>query len=357
MSDQPRFCQYCGTRLNPDWVFCENCGKPVPGGEPQIPPSWLAEPENTEPVAPQPAVPPPAAPPAAVMPPPPPPVQRVYQPVPPVQRAAPASPGKSGSKVWIIILIVALAACCCLTAILGFVFRDKWLPEDVMGMLATPTSPAAQPVAPIQPQAATQAPVQPGQSQVQYQDDFSSSNDLWNGFDDSDAYSGFSEGGVYAIAVRVPSMEIYAYPDVNAGRTLDDVTVNVSAYKVEGAGDWGIMCRYVDMNNFYRVAIDDGWFAIYKVINDEVTYLTNPEWIESNALDPNGYNNGQIPISLTCNGDQIHFETDGYLMYDVRDDSLPAGDIRIYAGSYDTVGDVEGNYIKVLFDNFSFTAP
>lgn len=349
MTDQARYCLYCGTQLNPEWVFCENCGKPVPAGAVPPPPPPPQEPVRTAPtpVAPQPPVP--QTPPAPVAP-----ARPVYAPVPP---AAPPAPKKSGSKVWIIILIVALAACCCLTAILGYVFRDKWLPENITGLLATPTSAVVQPVAPIQPQSPTVAPVQSGHSTVQYQDDFSRSNDMWNTFDDADAYSGFSEGGVYAIAVRTSNMEIFAYPYVDAGRTLDDVTVNVSAYKVEGEGDWGIMCRYVDLNNFYRVAIDSGAFAIYKVIDNEVTYLTSPEWIESNSLDPNGYENGQIPISLTCSGNQIHFETDGYTMYDVNDDSLPSGDFRIYAGSYDTVGDVEGYYMKVLFDNFSFVAP
>ncbi len=357
MTDQARYCLYCGTQLNPDWVFCENCGKPVPVAAVPAPSTPLEEPVRAAPAVVQPPTPTPPVPPAAPVPTPPQPVYPPVLPARPVYAPVPPAPKKSGSKVWIIILIVAIVACCCLTAILGFVFRDKWLPEDITGLLATPTSAVVQPVAPIQPQFPTAVPVQSGQSMAQYQDDFSSPNDLWNGFDDADAYSGFSEGGVYAIGVRTSNMEIFAYPYVDAGRTLDDVTVKVSGYKVEGEGDWGIMCRYVDLNNFYRVAIDSGAFAIYKVIDNEITYLTSPEWIESNSLDPNGYENGQIPISLTCSGNQIHFETDGYSMYDVTDESLPSGDIRIYAGSYDTVGDVEGYYVKVLFDNFSFVAP
>lgn len=29
MNQQPKFCEYCGTPLNPDARFCSQCGKPV----------------------------------------------------------------------------------------------------------------------------------------------------------------------------------------------------------------------------------------------------------------------------------------------------------------------------------------
>lgn len=374
MTDQTRYCPYCGAKLDPAWAFCEFCGKPVT----PLPPAAPVAPEPAQPVQAAPA----PIPPERAVPVPTPPVQaappalpaqalpRAAAPTPPpasketlpwpgyVEAPVPPAAPKKKSKLWIVFLVVGLLVLCCLAAILTAYFtRDQWLPEDLTGLLATPTTPVSQPLPPTAVPPATAIPAQPGRTVVQYQDDFSRSNNLWNTFDDSDAYSGFNEGGVYAIAVKVPQMEIFAYPDLNADRTLDDVTVNVSAFQVEGAGDWGIMCRYVDLDNFYRVAIDDGAFAIYKLINNEVTFLTEPDWIDSNELDPAGYNNGQIPISLTCKGSNIHFEVNGFTMYDVSDTDLPQGNFRIYAGSYDTVGDVEGYYNKMLFDNFSVIAP
>lgn len=372
MTDQPSFCAFCGTRLDPAWTFCESCGKPVPAAAqaaqapaPPMPPARPAQVPLT----------PPAPAPASIETPPWPGYVESAAPIPP-------APAKKNSKTWIIILIVGLVLCCCLTAILAFVFREQWMPVELTQLLSgTPTAAPAQPLpataipaqpgpatavpaqpgpataVPVQPVPATAVPAQPGRTPVEYADDFSRSNNLWNTFDDSDAYSGFHEGGVYAIAVRVPNMEIFAYPDLDAGRTLDDVTVSVSAFKVEGAGDWGLMCRYVDIDNFYRVAIDSGAFAIYKVINNEYTYLTSPEWIEHEALNPDNFPNGQIPISLYCGGDQIQFMVNGSMLYHATDSDLPSGDVRMYAGSYETVGDVDGYYIKVLFDDFSVTAP
>lgn len=382
MTDLPRFCQSCGKKLDPAWVFCENCGKPVPAAAPipAAPPAPLAGIPPVPPVPPAPLTPPqpavPAVPPAAPVPATPPiPAENLPWPgyVEP-KTPPPAAPKKSTGKVWVIVVIVVIAACCCLSLILAYVFKDQWLPDDITSIISGTSTPV--PAVQVQPAAATPLPVipteptvvppasptippdaQPVYPAVEYQDNFSKSNSRWNTFDDSDAYSGFHEGGVYAIAVRVPNMEIFAYPDLDASGRLDDATVNMSAFKVEGEGDWGIMCRYGDVNNFYRVAIDSGAFAIYKVIDNEVTYLTSPEWIESNSLDPAGYENGQIPISLTCRGDTILFETDGFKMYEVTDNDLSGGDIRIYAGSYETIGDVEGYYIKVLFDNFELTTP
>lgn len=378
MTDQPSFCAFCGTRLDPAWTFCESCGKPVPAAAQAARAPMPAVPPTPPPTAPPPptlltptSTPAPAS--SEI-----PPWPGYVEPAAPI----PPAPAKKKGVSWVIILIIGLLLCCCLTAILGFIFRDKWLPVEFTQLLegtpiALPVQPApatavpaqpkpatalpAQPVpataVPAQPAPATAVPAQPGRTPVEYTDDFSRSNNLWNTFDDSDAYSGFNEGGVYAIAVRVPNMEIFAYPDLDAGRTLDDVTVSVSAYKVEGAGDWGLMCRYVDIDNFYRVAIDNGAFAIYKVINNEYTYLTSPEWIEHEALNPDNFPNGQIPISLYCGGDQIQFMVNGSMLYHATDSDLPAGDVRMYAGSYETVGDVEGYYIKVLFDNFSIIAP
>ncbi len=374
MTDQPSFCAYCGTRLDPAWTFCESCGKPV------VPAAQAVQ------APPPPAPPIPPAPPAQALP--------ASVPARPatenlpwpgyVEPSAPIppAPAKKKGKTWVIILIVGLALCCCLTAILAFVFRDKWIPTEFTQLLngtpiaipfqpgpatavpaqslpatAVPAQPVPATAVPAQPVPATAVPVPSGRTSVEYSDDFSRSNNLWNTFDDSDAYSGFHEGGVYAISVRVPNMEIFAYPDLEADRTLDDVTVSVSAYKVEGAGDWGLMCRYVDIDNFYRVAIDSGAFAIYKVINNEYTYLTSPEWIEHEALNPDNFPNGQIPISLYCGGDQIQFMVNGSMLYHASDSDLPSGDVRMYAGSYETIGDVDGYYIKVLFDNFSITAP
>ncbi len=93
-----------------------------------------------------------------------------------------------------------------------------------------------------------------------------------------------------------------------------------------------------------------------KTVKGSETALTNPEWIETNTLDSNGYENGMIPVTMRCEGSTIEIEIDGVSVFKTQDASLVEGEPMIYAASYDVAGDVDGYYIKTLFDNFQISA-
>ena len=329
-----KFCPNCGARLTADWAFCENCGAALHISAP-------------------------------------------YRLVPDQQAKG------SGKKLWLILAVVAVVLCGCITlAAAGYLTRESWLPKvrELAGIskqaepteLPQPTDlpkPTKIPETDVPTKAvtaaATKAPV-PGVTKTdpapptagfEWKDDFSSQNSGWHKIDDSDGYASYHEGGVFAIAVAQPDLELRSWPDPLEELKKSDATITVSGFKVEGEGWWGLICRYNDNDNFYQLGIDGSSFTAIKRVNGKETTLTKPEWIETNALDPNGYENGMIPVTMRCEGSTIEVKVNGTGVFKTKDTSLSSGELMIYAASYDTVGDVDGYYIKVLFDNFQIFMP
>lgn len=349
MTDNRRFCQYCGTQLSPTASFCEKCGKPVQPG-PTIVPSYSA----------------PQAPAFIVEDP------LLSSPPPPVK------PARKGLVLPLVIIGITLVCCCAAAGIGGYATRDQWMPQVdaiAQSQTQTPSAPAVieptiqptdtiAPVATLEPTATqsilptdTALPEEVPSEPVMWQDSFSSQDTGWELVQSAAGYASYHEGFVFGIAIEQPDTEISSYPNLDINRPLNDVVVGVSGFKVEGDGSWGVMCRYTDDNNYYRLEIDGIAFRLTRRVGGADAVLTNPEWVETNVLDPNGYENMRVPVTLSCLGDSLQIEAGGYTVFATVDDSLPAGDFRIFATSRETQGDVDGYYIKVLFDDFELYAP
>ncbi|NPV74863.1 MAG: zinc ribbon domain-containing protein [Anaerolineae bacterium] len=327
MMSTERICPNCGERLAADWLFCENCGVALRASVPSAPGAALG---------PQ--------------------TKRVDQ------------------KLWLILAAAVAALCCCATAAAGYWTRQSWFPY-IQGLTSDPTqtAPADLPnpttnattsvpteaslaTATTSPPDVTKTAPTPTAKALTWQDDFSSKNSGWHVYEDADGYASYHEGGVFAIAVAQPDLELRSWPELPEGGKVGDVSVTVSGFKVEGEGWWGIICRYSDDDNYYQLGIDGPAFTVVKTVNGSEMALTQPEWIETDALNPDGYENGMIPVTMRCEGNTIEIEIDGVSVFKTQDSSLVEGEPMIYAASYDVVGDVDGYYIKVLFDNFQINA-
>jgi len=190
-----------------------------------------------------------------------------------------------------------------------------------------------------------------------WQDDFSSKESGWYVYQDSDGYASYHEGGVFAIALEQPYFELRTWPDLATTKPQTDVEVSVKGTIVEGSGYWGIIFRFQDEDTYYQLGIDELGYVLYKYQDGEETALTNPEWIDTDLLNPNHYENRLVPVTLSCIGSQIKVQVNDETLFETSDGSIPSGDIMLYADSYNEQGMVDGYYIKVLFDDFLVTLP
>lgn len=189
-------------------------------------------------------------------------------------------------------------------------------------------------------------------------DDFSDRYLNWATEEIGDTYVSYHEGQTFAIAIAEPGYLAFSYPQVDYPFILSDVVVSVSGHMVEGTGYWGIRCRYIDEGNFYMVAIADGYYMIAKAVDGQYDILTEPEWVPYEELGLYNYEDGFVPITVSCIGNTIDLEVDGFsVLNTITDDTHLVGYYDIYARSGETPGEWDGYYIKMLFDNFGMYVP
>ena len=189
-------------------------------------------------------------------------------------------------------------------------------------------------------------------------DDFSDRYLNWATETTGGSYVDYHEGQTFVIAISTPGFLAFSYPQVEYPYLLSDVVVSVSGNMVEGSGYWGIRCRYIDQDNFYMVAIADGYYMIAKSVAGQYEILTEPDWIYYEDLELHNYEDGFVPITVNCIGDTIDLRVGDFSVGDlIVDNTHQVGYYDIFARSGDVPGEWEGYYIKMLFDNFGMYVP
>lgn len=182
-----------------------------------------------------------------------------------------------------------------------------------------------------------------------FQDDFENPRSGWG----EDQYEEFGRGyeeGEYFVELYEPNWFAWAYP----GRRFDDVSVEVGAHLASGSQDshFGLLCRYVDRDNFYYFAVSaDGYYAIFRRVggsNLEVLSTDGRGMVFSSAIKTGGQTNRVLAV---CQGDQLSLYVNGELLETVTDGTHTRGDVGVGAGS-----GPEGD-VRIQFDHFVVTTP
>ena len=197
---------------------------------------------------------------------------------------------------------------------------------------------AAEPV----PQAAP--PVQ-ASGTLLLQDDFANPGSGWS---QQNTETGFSEyrNGQYVIQVNQPNYDLWTNYD---NQQFGDVIINVDVSVLQsanGTGGYGVLCRYVDNENYYKLELDeDGYFIIYKYVGGE--YFALYDWDSRSSLV------GATATHLTasCIGNQLTLAVNDAVIASVNDDSFSQGYIGLAAGVFDDPG------VQIGFDNLTVHAP
>lgn len=192
----------------------------------------------------------------------------------------------------------------------------------------------------VEPQGGGQAST----SDTLYFDDFSNDNSGWTVASDSEVASVY-EDGMYQMSVFPDN---YWYWSVS-GREFDNVVMNVDV-NITGAagdGDFGLLCRYVDADNFYALEVsEDGYYSIWKKSGGEV--LTLVEWQPSSLIPTDG---SPFTVNASCNGAQLLLGVNAELVAEATDSDFSSGDVGMIVGTWTLTN------LTIGFDNFEVLEP
>jgi len=184
-------------------------------------------------------------------------------------------------------------------------------------------------------------------SKVLFQDDFSDSSSGWPEASDSDKAAGYTDDGRYSIQAITDSQDVWAHP----GQDFSDVSIEVDAVKTGGPdnNDFGVICRFVDDDNFYFFLLaSDGFQVIGKYENGEAIFLSAEKMQPSDEVNQGTETNH---LRADCAGPSLTLFANGTQVASVTDTSFTHGDIGLMAGTFD-----EPN-VTIAFDNFVVREP
>ncbi len=177
---------------------------------------------------------------------------------------------------------------------------------------------------------------------VLFQDDFSSQRSWFT--DENTRYTIEFFNGGYRIYVVTNTNPIWS----TRSKSYQDVRIEVDAAQTGGPTDgyYGLVCRRVDVENFYILVVSpDGAFGIGKVNNNNLRYLAFTDQY-AGLLKPVGNR-----LRADCIGKTLTLYVDGIKVLETTDTDFPAGEVGMAAGNRTASG------TDVLFDNFIVLKP
>ena len=183
------------------------------------------------------------------------------------------------------------------------------------------------------------------QSNVLFEDDFSKTSSGWDRTTSDTGSTDYGDGD-YQILVNETQYDMWANP----GKSFTDVSVEVDAVMIGGPvdNDFGLICRYQDVSNYYfGIVSSDGYYAL-GYVKDGTQNLFGDNLEFSDAIKQ-GYENNRV--RLDCVGDTLTLYANGTQLEQAVDGALTSGDVGLMAGTFDTAG------TQISFDNFVVTQP
>jgi hypothetical protein len=176
-----------------------------------------------------------------------------------------------------------------------------------------------------------------------YSETFADPSTGWDTWSTSNSVIGY-ENGKYAIEVLNTDQLSWG----NAFQSFDDFVIEVDTSKVAGPDDggFGIVLRYVDMDNFYYFVVTaDGQYRFSYYLNNSRTDII--DWTASDAINKG---NALNKLGVACKGNHFILSINGTVVEDFTDDTFTSGDIGLLATSNTAAG------VKVTFDNLNVWA-
>jgi hypothetical protein len=184
-------------------------------------------------------------------------------------------------------------------------------------------------------------------SDILFSDDFSNTDEKWDQVSETSRTTDYYNNA-YRITINATDSDAWSNPDKES---FTDVHIEVDATKNAGPddNDFGIICRYLDVDQFYYGVISsDGYYGIMKMTSDggmpigEDTLLESDKIIQGDSTNHIRFDCVGSTLTLFVNGIQIDQQTDA---------EYTTGNIGLIAGTFKTAG------TDILFDNFVVYKP
>ncbi len=180
-------------------------------------------------------------------------------------------------------------------------------------------------------------------------DDFSTTNSGWTRHSDANYVNDYDNGGYRIHIVNHLQSALWGILDRQFG---NDVAVDTDIRFDGGSAknDMGVICRFIDSQNYYFLAItSNGSFGISKVVKGVETLIGMDEMphIDNVILPGQAINH----IHAECLGSSLVLVANNTELERVDDSDLPSGGVGLFVGTY---SDPE---INVWFDNFTVSTP
>jgi S1-C subfamily serine protease len=185
---------------------------------------------------------------------------------------------------------------------------------------------------------------QPVASDSVFSDDFADNSAGWNTFTDQEIGRRL-EDGMYYLEIQIEDTWIWSTP---GSQNYSDLVLNVDVSISEGTGDGdiGLICRYVDADNFYAFEVtEDGYYAIWKMSNGEQVMLADWQYSDQLSLQ------SDFTLNAACQGNQLTLGFNGELLTEATDSDFSGGNVGVI------IGTLANPNLVVAFDNFEVLVP
>ncbi|OGO64409.1 MAG: hypothetical protein A2030_00470 [Chloroflexi bacterium RBG_19FT_COMBO_50_10] len=184
-------------------------------------------------------------------------------------------------------------------------------------------------------------------SNVLFSDDFSTTDKKWDQVTVTSATTDYYNNS-YHILINDTNSDAWANP---GSESFTDVHIEVDATKNSGPddNDFGIICRYADVDHFYYGIISsDGYYGIMKMTSNGGNPIGSDNLLQNDKIIQGATTN---KIRFDCVGSTLTLSVNGNQIDQQTDTEYTAGNVGLIAGTFDTPG------ADILFDNFFVYKP
>lgn len=181
---------------------------------------------------------------------------------------------------------------------------------------------------------------------ILFLEEFTDDKNGWRTWHDDGSHITYQAEG-FRFYANQANYDLWSTP----GYSFQDMQIDVEALKLGGPDDnaFGVICRYVDADNFYAFLISsDGYAGILRVLAGNYTLL-NADTLEYSAAIIQG--EAINDLSASCIGEQLSFAVNGTELFVVEDGNFKIGDVGLFVSSYDEAG------VDIFFDNLIVYQP
>jgi hypothetical protein len=181
----------------------------------------------------------------------------------------------------------------------------------------------------------------PAPSSLPFRDGFDDPNSGWTKVDTQQLHIAYQNS---ALHFTIDALDSTAW--AVAGKNAGDFILDVDATQIEGPDDnhYGVIVRYADDKNFYRLDVSgDGFYSVSRYQDGTWVKPLLIDWTASAAINQGATTNH---LRVIAEGSTLTLVVNGTPVGQVANVDIPAGDIGLTAGTFFNQAGVH-----VAFDN------